>query len=986
MSSKQTSMIKVPAPEDFIPLPEGAVNTPVTSLISNWAKTEPDRVAIVAESSVFTYHQMNRSANQIAFGLLKALGDGNHPVAILLNKEPHAIFASLGTLKSGNFYAGLDPTSPVAYLKNVCDDLRPEILLTSKLLKALAEEVVGTKTKIYLVEDWLEGMPSQEALFEIDMDATAAIYYTSGSTGKPKGVMVSQLGLWHRTFSSVNTLMFSPSDRTCMPFSISFGWSTTPLFGTLTTGGAVYLYDFAGKNPKNAAEWFIQHQITNAPIPAGFFKQFVSNTNEGYPSNFPDMRLIFVGGDSILADDLLLWQKLFSDGCILAYGFSSTEAGPITRTFYRTDSEISETSLKFGMPAIGVEILIVDDDSQPLPPGEFGEIALRTMGKMTGYWKQEIKNRQKFIEDPEDPGKTLLLSGDMGRLTQNKELEFLGRKDFKVKIRGFLVDLKTIETTLSQLPEVSEVAIKTYRRKKGDLSLAAYLAFEPGTILQIKDLKKLLARELPTYMVPHYFCILDKLPRSTSGKVNSHLLPEPNNQRPSLDTPYIPPQDELEIKLANIWQEVLEISPIGTIDNFFDLGGDSLSALEMTLEVEKLLDDAVPQIFFQQPTIQHLKTLLNSPKSALDVEDISNKFDLKSYKTEPRHTRRYRKSKGKEDILKRVFRRRKLGKSIDHLIDLAVARYITSLPYQKASGWIVRWSNNQVVRKILYGRRYELFDYWLKDINGGSNNTEELFQRSMITNLNYRLRRYKTNQNENEIQRNLDIQSEIAELKNSPSIYWSSLGELIESTPLDKLDEIFPIVGLHHLTDAIAMAKGVILLSFHGMMAPLRFLPLKWRLGTEITTISYQMALAQSNLGKDALNSRSIRSSMNAELALFGHRILQNGGVINILGDSSDPYGKEYQITVGGRAYPVKTGFAELAINSGAVVIPHFGRVLPDGRPEMIILPPLEDSETIEQLMQQYQAFINDVWIHYPEVVRWVKIQNHYKKLIVNTR
>ena len=986
MALKQTSRTRVPTPADFIPFQEGAVKTPVAGLISNWATAEPDRVAMVGAGTALTYSQLNGLANQIATGLLEALGKGNHPVAILLDKDPNAIFASIGTLKSGNFYAGLDPSSPTAYLKSVCDDLGPKILLTSKPFKTLAEKVAGTNTKIYLVEDWLEGMPQGEPSLRVGMDATAAIYYTSGSTGKPKGVMISQLGLWHRTFSSVNTLMFSPSDRTCMPFSISFGWSTTPLFGTLTTGGTIYLYDFAGKTPQNAAEWFIDHQITNAPIPAGFFKQFVSNTNEEYPSNFPDMRLIFVGGDTISGDYLLLWQKQFSDGCILAYGFSSTEAGPITRTFYRTDSEITETSLKFGVPAIGVEILIVDEDGQPVPRGEYGEIALRSQGKMTGYWKQEALNEQKFIADPDHPEETLLLSGDMGRLTQNNDLEFLGRKDFKVKIRGFLVDLKTVEDTLAELPAVREAAVKTYRRKKGDLSLAAYLAFEPSKIIPIRDLKKQLSGELPTYMVPQYFCILEKLPRSTSGKVNSHLLPAPNKQRPDLETPYRSPQDEWETKLANIWQEILEISPIGTEDNFFDLGGDSLSALEMTLEVEKTFSFSVPQKFFQKPTIYHLKTLLNSTKSVQGAEEATNLFSLRSYTGEQRHTRRNRTSKDKEDLLKRVFRKRKLGKSIDRLIDLMVARYITTHSYQTASQWIVHWSKNQAVRKMFYSRRYDLFATWLKDIQGNSDNADELFQRSMVTNLNYRLRLFKNNKKADKTLRDSDIQSEIAELKSSTSIYWSSLGELIESTISDEFDKFFPIVGLHHLTDAISMGKGVILLSFHGVMAPLRFLPLKWRLGIDITTISYQIALAQSNLAKDALNSGPIRSTMNAELALFGHRILQNGGVINILGDSSDPYGKEYQITVGGRAYPIKTGFAELAINSGAIVLPHFGRVLPDGRPEMIILPPLEDSETIEQLMQQYQAFINDVWIHYPEVVRWVKIQNHYKKPIVNTR
>jgi lauroyl/myristoyl acyltransferase len=217
-------------------------------------------------------------------------------------------------------------------------------------------------------------------------------------------------------------------------------------------------------------------------------------------------------------------------------------------------------------------------------------------------------------------------------------------------------------------------------------------------------------------------------------------------------------------------------------------------------------------------------------------------------------------------------------------------------------------------------------------------------------------------------------------LKQSPSIYWSSLAELITSTPTDKLDQFFPVNGLHNLTDAIARGKGVILLSFHGMMTPLRFLPLKWRIEKDITTISYQIALAQSRIRKHQTGVRAQRSTMNAELALYGHRILEEGGVINIIGDSSDPYGKDYRITLCGRAFRVMTGFAEMAINSGATVLPYFGRVLMDGTQETNILPPFEEAGTIDQMMQQYQDFVNHVWNNYPDAIRWAKIQNYYRQ------
>jgi acyl-CoA synthetase (AMP-forming)/AMP-acid ligase II/acyl carrier protein len=984
MTKETAAPIIVQNPEDFTPLLDRENKIPVASYVANWAAKDPTRPALVEGGSQYTYHELNAKANQVAAGLLQFLGANEQPVGILLGKEALAVISTLATLKTGNFYAGLDPTNPKTFTQAICNNLEPAVILTNGLYLQLAKGIAGDKTQVINVEQWLSDMPSTEPRVTVPMDLIAGIYYTSGTTGKSKGVVVDQNALWHRTHATVMTLKYSPSDRTCMPFPVGFGWSTTPLFGTLVTGGTVFLYDFAGKSVLEIADWFLENKITNTPMPASFMKQFLSGLPTDFDSKFPDMRLVFAGGDAIEIDDLQKWQKLFSSKCVLAYGFSSTEGGPLTRTFYRTDTTISEDSLTFGIPAVGVDIIIVDEQGKPVPAGTPGEIAIKSEGKMLGYWRNESLSGKKFIDDPDNPGERLLLTGDMGRLSEQNYLEFSGRKDSKVKIRGYLVDIAQIEETVRRLPAVQDAAVTPYKRKNGELRLAAYLVYGREQVLTNPELKRFLAAELPSHMIPQLICVVDALPRSPSGKVNTYLLPAPSRNRSVLGTAYAPPKKEIELQIASIWQDVLEMDEIGIYDNFFDLGGDSLSALEMALSIETTFSKTVPQSFFADPTISHLQAVI------LDEGNIHQlnreQSGLESYLRDQRFPLPGEQTRQKPTWMKKLLRREISSKNIERFLDLLVARYIASLPYQKAKKWIVRWSRNRLVRRLLYNRRNVMFSDWLMDINPDHINSPELFQRSMITNLNYRLRLFKSKDG-NTDRSSTNVRTQVETLKKSQSKYWSSLARLIEETPPDEFDAHFPVNGLCHLTDAIEEGNGVILLSFHGFMAPLRFLPLKWRLGINIFTISDKPPRSQGQFRETPadLLSAADHASMNAQIALFGQGILQKGGVINIVGDSSDPYGQVYQIKIGNRRYEIQSGFAEMAINTGAKVIPHFGRALPDGRPETIIVPPLkvrktERGEIVEDLVNQYASFINHVWINYPEAVRWMKMEKYFSQ------
>lgn len=984
MNELNQNQVEVSPPQDFNPFDTELDQAPVTMHFTAWAKKDPNRLALSGDGKVFSYGELNTQANQLANHLLQILGEKEEPIVILIKREPSAVISILATLKAGKFYAGLDAASPEATLRAICDDLGPRVILTNSKYMQIAERISGEGTLVINVEQLEVGLSVNDPAITPSLDLMAGIYYTSGSTGVPKGVMVDHRAMWHRTFSGIMSLKTSPSDHICLPFPISFGWSTSPLFGALVTGASLFLYDFSGKSIIDVADWFVENKITYTPIPSTFFRQFINSMPDGYGMGFPDMRVIFVGGEAMQSQELQLWRKRFSSNCILRYGFSSTEAGPITFSIYTKNQDASETNLTFGIPAPGVEILIRDEQGILQRSGATGEIVINSKGVTKGYWKKDLLNQKIFIIDPEKAENKLYLSGDLGRINENNELEFLGRKDTQVKIRGYRVDLLNIETIIRKLSAVQDVTVTPYKGSNGDTRLVAYLVLNPNEITTTQKIRKQLATQLTAYMMPSSFCVVDTLPYNATGKVIAHALPKPSRERPEVDSIYIPPTSELDVQVAKVWQRILDLDEVGIDDNFFELGGDSLMALEMILEVEKTISRTIiSQSFFKHPTISNLTTQLKAPELK---KTNTETFVLQSDKKH-RHLPKTKKTRsfGTEKIKKLVGKKYSLN-SIDRLVDMLVAKYISTQSYEDAKVWITNWSQNSLIQNMFYQRRYTLFSKWMMELENCHIQPSNAFPISMATNLSYGLAKYIGKNRK----RGADKGSRLDAIMRSPSRYWRSLAELISATPLEQLNENFPVNGLDHLLNAHKEGNGVILLSFHGVMTPTRFLTLEQRIGMKIFTISYRIPLEQSRHNKNPKElTNSIGSTMNAEVALFGQRQLQQGGIVNIVGDTSDPYGQAHQITLGGRAYRIKSGFAELALNTGAKIIPHFGGSLADGRPELNLLPPLDPGngsrgEQIEKLVSDYTAFINHVWVTRPEVLRWMKMKKHFSRQMVD--
>jgi len=624
---------------------------------------------------------------------------------------------------------------------------------------------------------------------------------------------------------------------------------------------------------------------------------------------------------------------------------------------------------------MGTEVMLLDEDGEEVHDGE-GEIVVRSRYLSLGYWRQPELSAQKFRSDPLEPEVRRYYTGDRGRWGGDGALEIVGRTDSQVKIRGYRVQLEMIDRALLTLEGVKDAATTVHWTTGRGNRLIAFVTGQEKILAS--ELRRELSRQLPDYMVPSAFVQVDVLPRTVTGKLARGKLPEPLIERPELETEYKAPRTEMEMQIAAVWRDVLGLEQVGVDDNFFELGGDSLMALEMTLGVEQAVGRSVPQEFFRKSSISALVGLLEAGDRE---EKINDRFVIKSERVNERPFRKGRRSKPIrykiKKLLQRVYSLRDLINWLEKQVYYLVARHIASKPYLDANQWAVKWSRNAIVRKVLYRRKYALFCKWVASLNGYQVEPSEVFQMSLLVNLRSNLPRYIGRKPKGT---RFDLQGQ----KRFMAPYWRTYGEMLDAIPVGEISEHFPINGVEYVREAYERGKGVILLTFHGTPNGHRRWAIERFLDVEtIPTISWRGPARESRY-RNAVHRRpdAVAARMNSEIAFYGQELLREGKIVNIVADSSDNYGAKYRAELAGREYEVKSGFAELALNTGAVIIPHYTSCLPDGRVQLNLLKPLEigggdREEKIEGLIKAYFAFIEEVWVTHPEVVRWGRMKGH---------
>jgi len=965
-----TAKNEISAPGDF---PFSAAEELQQSVVLRFERIVdlyPSRLAASDHREALTYSALNAASNRLAQVILENIGAGDQgPIAFLLGHEISALTALLAILKAGRPYIALHAADPVERLQAMISNAGPACVISSRQFQPVVEQLAAGADagQILYVDDLDPGATADNPGIHVQPEAPFSIVYTSGSTGEPKGMVLSHAYVNFCNLHETTSWDLSASDRITLMTSLSFGAAFANVMGALLNGGTICLYDFRGLGAGPALEWIRAQQITVLRLTPSMLRAIFERAPEGLI--LPDLRIVTLGGEPAKASDVALFKAHTTEHCTLINILASTEASKLATFTIGHGDVIPDGLLPAGYPIPEKEIMLLDDDGQLVDTGEAGKIVIRSRYLASGYWRQPQLTAAKFRPDPDQAGVQIFYSGDLGRWRADGVLEFLGRKDSMVKIRGYRVELSEIEARLQEHPLVKEAAViaRPGKRRPDQLQLIAYVVLHPGSQAKVSTLRQHLSAHLPDYMVPSFFVFLDRLPLNVNGKVDRRALPDPS-ERAALSAAELP-SDAIEERLVEIWSSILRLDRVGVHDNFFELGGDSLSVLSMMLDVEQALGMPVPQTFFRTPTIHSLGKLLQQPGELPSQPEAGFQLERPRVATASSTAIRSPVRKSISRILRVA---KKLRWQVDEvmLVLLVLSRSVLGLTVQQARARVYRLADQRWLLNTLYRRKQRLFRRFLGSFGRSAQDFPQLFRQNVIANLLSAL---------------MEITPPFP--PDSASTYYRDRNRLIEDTPLEQLDDHFPVSGLHHLEEAYRQGRGVVLVSFHGTAHDrVASRVLSRRLGgVPIQTIAHKIAEEQSEFsGYRDLMPSAVAGSLYAQLAFHGQTLLRQGKIVRLLSDTSAPGapGRSYEFQIGDRRYRVKPGFAELALNTGAAVIPTFGRFIEDGRLLVEILPPLDPgrgtrAEQIKALVLQYSAFATAAITGHPEMMHWKKMRTH---------
>ena len=583
----------------------------IHALFEAHARTAPEAVALTFEKQHLTYGELNAQANRLAHHL-RSLGVGPETlVALCLERSPTLLVALLAVLKAGGAYVPLDPDSPGARLGLILADAQAPVVLTHSTLLAKLGDT--TATVVCCDRDLAALAPlSAENPAPLATPANASyIIYTSGSTGVPKGVPVTHHNVVRLLQATEDWFHFTAADVWTLFHSPAFDFSVWEIWGALAYGGRLVVVPYlVTRSPAQFYALVAQEKVTVLnQTPLAFLQ--LSRVEDDPALRLPlALRTVIFGGAALDFATLRPWFDRHGDTTprlINMYGITETTVFVTYRpiTFAELDT-LAGSPIGEAIPDL--DLYILDDALAPCPVGVTGEICVGGDGVARGYLRRPELTAARFIPHPWRPGTLLYKSGDLARRTAAGDLEYLGRADQQVKVHGFRIELGEIEAALVRHPGVAHCAVIARPLPDGDAELLAYCV---GTAAAA-ELRAFLLERLPAYMVPAAFVPLDALPMNLNGKLDTQALPPPTSARPEVAATFVAPASARELTVAELWRTILLLDRVGTRDNFFDLGGNSLRLALLHHRLQLKFARTFPLVtLFQYPTVATFAAFLD---------------------------------------------------------------------------------------------------------------------------------------------------------------------------------------------------------------------------------------------------------------------------------------------------------------------------------------------------------------------------------------
>ena len=559
--------------DDFIPFSKADVDQSIPQRFADQVRLYPDRLAVKSHDKSLTYRNLDLESNRIANAILRICGGGEQPVVLLMEQGAMLVTAILAALKAGKIYGPQDSASPLRTVQRVLEESAARLIIADDNNISCASELACGDLPILNVNDIDETFQAASPRLRLLPGSAAYIFYTSGSTGAPKGVVDSHRNVLHNVMRYTNSLRIGPQDRLSLVQSCSFSGSVSNIFCALLNGASVFPFDLRRAGAYELASWANRERLTIFHSVPLIFEQLLSGGK-----NLANLRTVRLEGDQATRKHVGLFQRYLNKDCQLVNGLGTTETGLVCQFFLNIDTDIPGATVPIGYAIEDMEILLLDEESKQVAVGQVGEIAVRSRYLAIGYWGRTDLTDAAFKKDAAGKELRTYLTGDMGSMEPDGCLNYLGRKDFQIKVRGQRVDVAALESAIAAFEGVKDVVIVARENVAGSQQLVAYVVIASAEAPTVNLLRSELSKNFPSYAIPSKYVVLDALPLDRNGKVLRLGLPAPGNERPRLDQTFFAPRTRLEKALVKCFRKVLGVTEIGIHDDFFDLGGDSLNA------------------------------------------------------------------------------------------------------------------------------------------------------------------------------------------------------------------------------------------------------------------------------------------------------------------------------------------------------------------------------------------------------------------------
>ncbi|WP_083208845.1 non-ribosomal peptide synthetase [Brevibacillus laterosporus] len=588
------------------------------------ASKYPSKIAISMGEQSLTYEEVNHASNQVAHYLRFTGMRPQEKVAILLDRSIESIIAMLGILKAGGAYVPIDTGYPKDRIEYILEDSQTSYMITRdahmKGLSRYTGVIVGMEDVYELGQtNHVEPLNTAEDI--------AYVIYTSGSTGKPKGTLLRHRGVlnliqWRKDQFQVNC------EDTFVQFaSFSFDTSVSEIFSALLHGARLHILSEDERYSVSAYALAVQKvQATITDVPIVFFHNVIASLSNTEAEMVKTLRMMMVGGEALPAESVRAWHNRFGQQTLIINEYGPTEA-TVSATFYPIHRiEPEQKNVPIGKPLANTKIHILHSQKTPCPIGAIGEIYIESVGLSPGYWNQEKKNEEVFISNPftHQFADRLYRTGDLARWLPDGNIEFVGRRDDQIKIRGYRVELGEIEETLLQHSLIHQSVVLAVD-SGAEKVLVSYYTTNSQQEIQASELNSYLSGTLPEYMLPRHYLHLEELPLTPNGKVDRKSLMQNSPHFVKKERSFTKPETELQIEIAQIWEQVLDVKPVGLEDDFFELGGHSLKIMPVLVQLKPKYPMIRIQDFFKFRTVAKLAQYLEekqeqSTKSTQSIE------------------------------------------------------------------------------------------------------------------------------------------------------------------------------------------------------------------------------------------------------------------------------------------------------------------------------------------------------------------------------